>query len=76
MSDVICRNIINMIYGVYNNLEKCENLNHNLDLSDEESSETLTHVINLEDSALQYIVTWNNIFSRHRHGRGKYFVAL
>ena len=35
MSDVICRNIINMIYGVEDNLEKCENLNHNLDLSDE-----------------------------------------
>ena len=34
-SDVICRNIINMIYGVEDNLEKCENLNHNLDLSDE-----------------------------------------
>ena len=34
-SDVICRNIINMINGVVDNLEKCENLNHNLDLSDE-----------------------------------------
>ena len=35
MSDVICRNIINMIYGVEDNLEKCENLNLNLDLTDE-----------------------------------------
>ena len=35
MSDVICRNIINMINSVEDNLEKCENLNHNLDLSDE-----------------------------------------
>ena len=35
MSDVICRNIINMINSVEDNLEKCENLNHNLALSDE-----------------------------------------
>ena len=35
MSDAICRNIINMINGVRDNLEKCENLNLNLDLTDE-----------------------------------------